>query len=150
METLVYALIGLTAGVLGSMLGVGGGILMVPAMVYFCNVPQKAAAAMSLAVMIPMAATSTVRYLYDPQVRPGMKLVPIVLMAALAIAGAFIGTELVKHLSAGTLRKIFAVVMVLAAVKMFFEKDKAKPAADGGANPAAASAEAEPSNGAGR
>ncbi|HOX08323.1 MAG TPA: sulfite exporter TauE/SafE family protein [Planctomycetota bacterium] len=139
-ELLVYALVGLTAGVLGSMLGVGGGILMVPAMVYFCGVPFKPAAAMSLAVMIPMAMTSTIRYLYNPEIRPGMKLAPILLMAVLAIAGAFLGTEVSRHLSGATLKKIFAVIMVVMAVKMFFEKDK--PAAKKDVGGMAAPAEA--------
>jgi len=123
----VYLMIGASAGVLGSMLGVGGGILMVPAMVMICGIPQKPAAAMSLAIMIPMALTSTTRYLFVPEIRQGMRLLPVVLMAAAAIAGAFAGTELVKHLSGTTLKRIFAVIMILVAVKMFLEKDKVEP-----------------------
>jgi uncharacterized membrane protein YfcA len=144
MEVLVYALVGLTAGVLGSMLGVGGGILMVPAMVYFCRVPFKAAAALSLAVMVPMALTSTIRYFCNPEVRPVMieKVLPALLMATLAIGGAFVGTELSKHLTAGTLKKIFAVIMIAVAVKMFFEKDKA-PATNANGGPAAPAAASE-------
>jgi len=126
MELLVYSLVGLTAGILGSMLGVGGGILMVPAMVYFCGVPFKPAAAMSLAVMVPMALASTIQNLCRSEVRPTMveKFTPILLMAALAIGGTFLGMEISKHLTGTTLKKIFAVIMVAAAVKMFLDKDK--------------------------
>ena len=144
MEVLVYALVGLTAGVLGSMLGVGGGILMVPAMVYFCGVPFKPAAAMSLAVMIPMALASTIQNLCRSDVRPTMaeKFLPILLMAALAIGGTFLGMEISKHLTGTTLKRIFAVIMVLAAVKMFLDKDK-PAAAKEGAGAATASAPQE-------
>jgi uncharacterized membrane protein YfcA len=142
MELLVYALVGLTAGVLGSMLGVGGGILMVPAMVYFCHVPTKSAAAMSLAVMVPMALTSTIRYLNIHEVREHMRFMPIVLMAALAIGGAFLGTEVSKHLSGVTLKRIFAVIMAVVAVYMFFDK-KEPTATKEGAGPAAAAGSAE-------
>jgi uncharacterized protein len=138
MDALVYALVGLTAGVLGSMLGVGGGILMVPAMVFFCKVPFKGAAAMSLAVMIPMAATSTIRYFYTPSVRKDMELVPILLMAALAVGGALLGTMLSNYLSGTALKRIFAVIMMIVAVKMFLEKEKPAAEKDTGGSAAVA------------
>ena len=146
MELVVYALVGLTAGILGSMLGVGGGILMVPAMVYFCGVDFKPATAMSLAAMIPMAASSTLQNLNRSEVRPGMKLLPILLMAVLAIGGTFVGMKVSKHLSGTTLKRVFAVLMVVTAAKMFFEGEKAKPAAKDGTGsptpPAAAAPDA--------
>jgi uncharacterized membrane protein YfcA len=146
----IYLLIGAVAGVLGSMLGVGGGILMVPAMVMFCKVGQKPAAALSLAVMVPMALSSTIQYLCRSEVRPEMlaRWLPVVLMAAAAIAGTFLGAELAtKYLSGTTLKKIFAVIMVLVAIKMFMEEDRGKtvntnapvsqPAPAGASEPAA-------------
>jgi uncharacterized membrane protein YfcA len=138
----IYLLIGAVAGVLGSMLGVGGGILMVPAMLMFCGVKQtQVAAALSLAVMIPMATSSTIQNLVRPGLRPEMvsRWLPIVLMATAAIAGTFLGGELAnKHLSGATLKKIFAVIMVVVAVKMFLdEKEPAKSINDGSAAQAA-------------
>lgn len=147
----IYLLVGVIAGVLGSMLGVGGGILMVPAMVMFCGVGQKPAAAMSLAVMVPMALASTVQYLCRPEIRPEMvsRWLPMLLMATAAIAGTFMGAELAtRHLSGTTLKRIFAVIMVVVAIKMFLEKDPAKPVKAGvpagGPAPVAAAEPAAP------
>jgi uncharacterized membrane protein YfcA len=135
----IYLLVGAVAGVLGAMLGVGGGILMVPAMVMFCSVGQKPAQAMSLAVMVPMALAATVQYLCNREIRPELtsRWLPIVLMGAAAIAGTFLGAELAtKHLSGTALKKIFAVLMVVVAVKIFLEQDPG-PAAKEPASPAA-------------
>ncbi|HEY3324380.1 MAG TPA: sulfite exporter TauE/SafE family protein [Planctomycetota bacterium] len=113
-----FLVVGLTAGVLGSMLGVGGGILMVPVMYYFLKVDFKSASAMSLAVMIPMALAATLQNLRKPEIH--IDTLPVVLMAVAAVLGAFGGTELAKVLPVMTLRRIFAVLMVLAAAHMAF------------------------------
>lgn len=122
-----YLALGLSAGVLGSMLGVGGGILMVPALYYLLKMDFKTAAAMSLAVMIPMTLTATLLNLARPEVK--LSLAPVVLVAAAAVGGAFLGTELAKVLPVLTLRRIFAVIMVVAAVYMAFFKRPGQPAA---------------------
>ena len=139
-----YVLIGLTAGVLGAMLGVGGGLLMVPAMYFFLRLPFKSASAMSLVVMIPMALTATALNLWKHDAR--MQLVPVLVMAAAAVAGAYLGGELAKKLDVMTLRRIFAVLMVVAAAYMAFfrpERSGAAPAPSGTAGPVAADAVGE-------
>jgi len=144
-----YLLIGLTAGVLGAMLGVGGGLLMVPAMYFFLRLPFKSASAMSLVVMIPMALTATALNIWKHDVwkhDARMQLVPLLVMAAAAVAGAYLGGELAKKLEIMTLRRIFAVLMVVAAVYMAFfrpERSGAAPAPSGAAGPAAADAVGE-------
>ena len=142
----IYLLIGATAGVLGAMLGVGGGLLMVPAMYFFVRLPFKSASAMSLVVMIPMALTATALNLWKHDAK--MQLVPVLVMAVAAVAGAYLGGEIAKKLDVMTLRRIFAVLMVVAAAYMaFFRPERSggasapEPAAAAG--PAAAGATEE-------
>jgi hypothetical protein len=118
-----YLLLGLITGIFGAMLGVGGGIVMVPILVMFFSISQKSAQGMSLAVMILMAVAATLRYMTNPEVR--IQWFPVGLISLTAIIGAIIGSELVKHIPVRVLQKIFAVVMVIAAVKLaFFTKPK--------------------------
>jgi hypothetical protein len=126
----IYLLIGATAGVLGAMLGVGGGLLMVPAMYFFVRLPFKSASAMSLVVMIPMALTATALNLWKHDAK--MQLVPVLVMAVAAVAGAYLGGEIAKKLDVMTLRRIFAVLMVVAAVYMAFFRPEPSGAAPSG------------------
>jgi hypothetical protein len=145
-----YLLIGLTAGVLGAMLGVGGGLLMVPAMYFFLHLPFKSASAMSLVVMIPMALTATALNIWKHDVWKDdarNPLVPVLVMAAAAVAGAYLGGELAKKLEVMTLRRIFAVLMVVAAVYMAFFRPEQRGTAPSGASGAAAPLAAWPTEG---
>jgi len=136
MEFWAYILIGLTAGILGAMLGVGGGVIMVPAMYFFLHVHFKSASAMSLMVMIPMALAATALNIWKHDVR--MDLAPVAFMAVAAVGGAVLGGELARWLPVMALRRIFAVMMVVAAAYMaFFRPEGPSPAARG-ENPAAA------------
>ena len=105
---------GAAAGLLGVLLGVGGGILMVPAFVYFLKMDFKAAAATSLAVMLATAAIATWRY-----GKSGMIDWRLAGVAALgAVIGAYYGTDLMKQLSSNTLKQIFGVFMILMGIRM--------------------------------
>ena len=138
----IYLLIGATAGVLGAMLGVGGGLLMVPAMYFFVRLPFKSASAMSLVVMIPMALTATALNLWKHDAK--MQLVPVLVMAVAAVAGAYLGGEIAKKLDVMTLRRIFAVLMVVAAVYMAFFRPEPSGAAPSGTSGTAVPAAAGP------
>jgi len=118
-----YVLVGMLAGVFGSLLGVCGGILTVPILALGFGFAQKSAQGMSLAIMVPMALVAALRYRYG--IKAEMNMMLVVLMAAGAIAGALVGTELAHVLSGGLLRKVFAVILVIVAVKMFFTPDAA-------------------------
>lgn len=120
----MYILIGLATGVFGATFGVGGGILMVPVLVLVLSCAQKSAQAMSLAVMVPMALVAATRY-YS-QAKFDLRIVA--LLAAGSVLGAVLGAEIAAYASGSLLRKLFAVVMVIVAVKMFFTNDAPKPA----------------------
>jgi len=119
MTVLWVCLIGLVAGLFGSLFGVGGGIIMVPAMVLLLAMPQKAAQGMSLAVMVPMAITSAVRYWMTPSMTFDLRMAAV--MAAMAVGGALVGSAFVVHVPALLLRRLFACVMIATAVRMLWK-----------------------------
>ncbi|NLF38475.1 sulfite exporter TauE/SafE family protein [bacterium] len=124
MTFLWYVLAGLSSGTLGAMLGVGGGIIMVPLLGLAFGFSQKSAQGMSLAVMVPMALVGAIRYKISGKIE--MDMVAIAFLACGSIAGAFLGSHIVTIVSGSVLRKIFAVVMMIVAVKMYFGSDKPK------------------------
>ncbi len=129
-----YLLVGLAAGVFGASLGVGGGIIMVPALVILYHVPQKSAQGISLAAMTLLALAATLRYMANPQVR--IDFVATGLIAVGAIVGAVLGAEVVKHTPAKVLQKAFAVVLVVVAAKLaFYDKSPAEKGGAGTAKP---------------
>ena len=108
-------LIGLFSGLLGSCFGLGGGALMVPALVHFAF-PQKEAQAVSLAAMVPMALVGALRYRMTGQAQLDPAIVACI--AVTAVVGALIGTHLIGQVSNETLRKAFAVFLLAVSVKM--------------------------------
>jgi uncharacterized membrane protein YfcA len=103
-------------GIFSGMLGLGGGIIVVPALVFLCGFGQKAAQGTALAVMVPMALVGAIRYWRNPEVE--LRGTVIALLALGAIVGTLLGTELAARLSAATLRKLFAVFLIVVAVRM--------------------------------
>jgi hypothetical protein len=122
--------LGVVAGTICGLLGVGSGIIMVPALVLALGFTQKSAQGMALAVMVPMAMVGAFRYWRNPDITMDPKIVLLIIAGALA--GVLIGTELAARLPGHMLRKIFAAFLVLAASRMFFAKPKPKPNIDTG------------------
>jgi hypothetical protein len=110
---------GLAVGVYSGMVGVGGGVLLVPLLVYGFKMNQKLAQGTSLAILLP--PTGLLAFLsYYRHGNADLKLGLVI--AAGVMVGGWFGGEWAQHLAAPTLRKIFAVLLVIVAVKMFFEK----------------------------
>ncbi|MCX5683062.1 MAG: sulfite exporter TauE/SafE family protein [Planctomycetota bacterium] len=109
-------LLGFLAGVLSGALGVGGGIVVVPALVFFFGAQQKSAQGMALAVMVPMALLGAWQYWRNPEI--GFSLGAVGILVIGAIAGTLLGTEVAARLPAEVLRKAFAVFLLVVAIKM--------------------------------
>lgn len=109
---LTAAFIGLVAGVTSGLFGVGGGIVMVPAMFYLLKVDIKTAIGTSLVVIIPTAISGAVKHqqLGNIDWRSAGSLAP------LAIAGGFLGAYLAGQIDASTLKKLFGGLLVLAGI----------------------------------
>ena len=113
----VFVFLGICAGILSGLLGLGSGIILVPALVLLCGFGQKSAQGMALAVMVPMALVGALRYWKNPEIEMDWAVVGLIILGALA--GVLAGTELAPKLPSHILRKIFAAVLLLVAVKMF-------------------------------
>ncbi len=102
---------GLAGGVVAGMLGVGGGVLFVPALVVFMDLSQHRAEATSLLAIIPVALIGAYR-----QDRYGnVRRTDALLLGCLSIAGAVAGVALANALSGEVLRDSFAALMVFVA-----------------------------------
>lgn len=110
--------LGLAVGFLSGLLGIGGGILAVPALVLLLGVTQQTAQGMSLALMAPVALMGAVRYFINPAIKMDFRLILILIVAA--IIGTNIGTTVALSISPNMLRRIFAVAMIGTGIRMFF------------------------------
>ena len=107
--------VGVVVGVFSGLLGIGGGILMVPLMVYFWHHEMKMAVATSLAVMIPTALASTVRNASFGTVDWSLAAV----LAVGAIFGAFfIGAPLAHAVPGDILKRIFGFMLIVTGLQM--------------------------------
>jgi uncharacterized membrane protein YfcA len=106
--------IGLAAGVVAGLLGVGGGVLFVPGLVLFLGLDQHHAEATSLLAIVPVAIVGTYRQdRYGNVVRRDA-----LLLGLLSLAGAAAGVALANNLSGAVLRDAFAALMLLVAAQL--------------------------------
>jgi uncharacterized membrane protein YfcA len=112
---LILIVIGLAAGTLSGLVGVGGGIIIVPALVFFLGFSQQAAQGTSLGLLLLPAGILAVLNYYK-QGFIDMKVVGI--MCAAFVLGGWLGSKLALSLSQEVVKKIFAVVLFYTAFKM--------------------------------
>ena len=116
---LSLVLIGILAGVLSGLVGVGGGIIMVPLLVMFFSFNQHEAQGTSLAVLaVPVTAVAVFNYYKEGQIN--LKYAAII--AVFFVLGSIVGSKFALTLDQKVLKKIFAVVLVVIAGKMLLEK----------------------------
>ena len=116
---LMLLLIGLVAGILGGLLGLGGGIIMIPAMVFLLGFSQHQAIGTSLAVMLPPIGMFAA---YNYYKAGDVNLLYALIIAVAFMAGSWFSSKFALSIPDSTLRKIFSILLVLVAVKMFFSK----------------------------
>ncbi len=112
--------VGLVAGFMSSMVGIGGGIIIVPALVFLFGMTQKMAQGTSLAMLsLPVAFIGAFNYYKEGQVNWKIAL----LLAATFVIGGYLGSKVVLGLDMAIIKKIFAVFMIVIAIKyLFFDK----------------------------
>jgi len=106
--------IGLAAGIIAGLLGVGGGVLFVPGLVLFLGLDQHHAEATSLLAIVPVALVGTYRQDRYGNVRRADAL----LLGLLSLAGAAGGVALANTLSSTVLRDAFAALMAIVAAQL--------------------------------
>lgn len=118
---LIILLIGLAAGILSGLVGVGGGILIVPALVFFMHYSQHQAQGTSLGVLsFPVVVLGFLKYYYDGK-KPGgdpLDLKVIGLIAVTFFLGAYFGSSIALKINQQMLKKIFAIVLLYTAFRM--------------------------------
>jgi uncharacterized membrane protein YfcA len=115
-----YLLTGLICGIYSATFGIGGGTILVPVLVLIFGFAQKSAQGTCLAVMVPMALVAAIRYKLNPNIEVDLQVAAI--LAIGAVVGAIIGAGIAGCVSGAVLRKMFAVIMIIVAIKMLVTK----------------------------
>jgi uncharacterized protein len=119
MQTLGLLAIGIVAGVAAGMFGIGGGLIIVPALVLLYKMSQHAAVGTSLgAILMPVGALAAWVYWKNGNLNVKYSL----LIAAGLLVGGFVGAKLVEPVSDLTMRRMFGGFLLLVSIKMMWGK----------------------------
>ncbi len=116
---LILIVIGLITGTMAGMLGIGGAVIMIPALVYILGISQQTAQGTSLAVMLPPIGVIAA-YNYYKAGHVNFKFALI--LAVFFIVGSYFGSKLALNIPQNVLKKIFGVLLLLVAAKMLLSK----------------------------
>ena len=117
MNIVLYLLVGLLGGVISGMLGIGGGIVMVPALAFLFGLSQHQAQGTTLALMVPPIGLLAAWTYY----KAGFVDLRIAAFVCLGFFfGGLVGAKFVVELSEPILRKMFGVVLLIISLRMIF------------------------------
>jgi uncharacterized membrane protein YfcA len=116
---LTLIIIGIITGAVAGLLGIGGAIIMVPALVFIMGLGQHQAQGTSLAVMLPPVGIIAA---YNYYKAGEVNLKYALILAVAFIVGSYFGSKLALNIPQRMLQKIFALVLLLISVKMLFSK----------------------------
>lgn len=116
---ILIAIIGIAAGILSGLLGLGGAIIIIPALVMLLGYSQQMAQGTALVMMVlPVGALAAYQY-YE---KGFVDIKASLIMAAFFFVGGYFGAKFATHIPQDILKKVFAIVLVGIAVKMWIEK----------------------------
>lgn len=119
MNIILFILIGLVSGVLSGMFGIGGGVLIVPALIYLCGFNQLKAQGTSLAILLPpVGMAAFIHYYKNGQV----DLKAGILIIIFLFIGSIFGAKFAEFIPVSILQKLFGVLMLIISLKMIFSK----------------------------
>ena len=118
-QLIIIAIVGIVAGFVGGSMGVGGGIIIIPALIFVAGFSQKDAQGTSLAVLsLPVALIAAINYYKEGHVN--LKFAGIMIVTF--IIGSYFGSKVALSLPSDILKKIFAVMLIAIGIKMIFGK----------------------------
>jgi hypothetical protein len=112
----MYSVWGVGVGFLSGLLGIGGGIFIIPSLVYLFGLSQHQAQGTSLAMMVPpIGLAAAYRYYND-----GNIVLPIAVLGALGFFfGGYFGAGIAHHFSELVLKRVFGTIMILLGIKLW-------------------------------
>jgi uncharacterized membrane protein YfcA len=114
---LLLLVVGLMAGMLSGLVGLGGGVIIVPALVYLLGFSQHRATGTSLGILLLPAGIFAVMNYYK---KGYIDIKVVVLIFIGFLLGGYLGSKISLNIPEGTLKKVFAVVLLLIAGKVLF------------------------------
>jgi len=111
--------IGLASGIFGGMVGLGGGVIMIPALIYFLGMSQHSAQGTSLAVMLPPVGLLAVMNYYKAG---QMNFKYAALIAVAFLIGGYFGSKIALNISPDKMKKVFAIALMIIALNMLIKK----------------------------
>ncbi len=118
-KEILFIILGLAAGTFSGVVGLGGGVIIVPALVFLFGLSQQQAQGTTLALMVPPIGILAA-YSYYQQGYVDLKIAALICLGF--IFGGWIGAKIAIQLPKEALQKIFAIVLLFMALKMFFAK----------------------------
>lgn len=116
---LAYTAAGLVAGLMGGAFGIGGGIILVPVLVYFFGLTQLQAQGTTLAILVPpIGLLAALRYYYNGNVK--LDIAGFICIGFLL--GGLIGAHFVQGLSDLLMKRLFGFFLLAVSIKMIFAK----------------------------
>ncbi len=114
---LILLLVGLISGVLSGLIGVGGGIIIVPALILILGYSQQQAQGTSLGLLLlPVGVLAVMNYYKKGYIDVRV----VLIMSAAFIVGGWLGSKIALNISQTALKRVFAVILVAIAAKMLF------------------------------
>ena len=117
MNYLLYLAWGLLIGVVSGSVGIGGGVIIVPTLIYFFGLEQLQAQGTSLALMIPpIGILATLKYYKN-----GNVVFPIAIFGAVGVfLGGYFGAHLAHFAGGPLMKKAFGFLLIISGIRMFF------------------------------
>lgn len=119
MQQLLYIILGIVAGILGGMFGIGGGTILIPAMVFLFGLTQHQAQGTTLAIMVPpIGLLAAWRYWQAGNVK--LSMAGFICLGFLL--GGLLGANLIHNVPDPLLKKLFGVYLLIISVRMIITK----------------------------
>jgi uncharacterized protein len=118
-KEILFVLLGLLAGTFSGVVGLGGGVIIVPALIFLFGMSQQQAQGTTLALLVPPIGILAA-YAYYQQGYVDLKIAALI--CAGFIFGGWLGAKIAVSLPQDILRKVFALSLFLISLKMFFSK----------------------------
>ena len=119
MKVFLYILVGLGTGLFSGFFGLGGGIIVIPALIFLFGFTQHMAQGTSLAMMIPPIGILAVLQYYKAG---NVQILPAALLCIGFVLGGYLGATMVLQIPETILKRLFGVVLFAVSIKMIFSK----------------------------